>query len=230
MNLTVRSDRRHSLYENFARTNLERSMRKLIVAEQISLDGVIQSPGAPEEDPSGEFRLGGWVVPYADEAIGQDLQDLFSQPFELLLGRRTYDIWAAYWPRMRAGHAIADLFNSVPKHVATHRSDTLDWQNSHALKGDLADAIRALKRQNGANLLTHGSGDMVRQLLAAGLVDELWLLIYPVVLGRGKRLFGDNAQASAFTLAPSTSTPGGVMITRYVRGGAVRTGTFEEVG
>jgi dihydrofolate reductase len=204
-------------------------MRKLIVAEHISVDGVIQAPGGPEEDPSGEFRLGGWTVPYADEAIGQFLQDLFSQPFELLLGRRTYDIWAAYWPRVRAGHAIADLFNSVPKHVATHRSDTLDWQNSHALEGDLADAVRALKRQDGANLLTWGSGDMVSQLLAAGLVDELWVLIYPVVLGRGKRLFGDNAQPSAFTQAHSTSTPGGVLITRYVRSGEVRTGTFEEV-
>jgi dihydrofolate reductase len=204
-------------------------MRKLIVAEQISLDGVIQSPGGPQEDPSGNFRLGGWVVPYADEAIGQALQDLLSQPFELLLGRRTYDIFAAYWPRVQPGYAIADLFNSVPKHVATHRSDTLDWQNSHALEGDLADAIRALKHQDGVNLLTWGSGDMVRQLLATGLVDELRLLIYPVVLGRGKRLFGDNAQVLAFTLAHSNSTPGGVLITRYVRSGEVRTGTFEEV-
>ena len=208
-------------------------MRKLIVAAFISLDGVMQSPGGPKEDPSGEFRLGGWIVPYADEAIDQAVQDLFSQPFELLLGRRTYDIFAAYWPRVRAdsaSHAIADLFNSVPKHVATHRSDTLDWQNSHALEGDLAAAIRALKHQDdGVNLLTHGSGDMVRQLLAAGLVDELRLLIYPVVLGRGKRLFGDNAQVSAFTLAHSTSTPRGVLITRYVRSGEVRTGAFEEV-
>jgi len=208
-------------------------MRKLIVAAFISLDGVMQSPGGPQEDPSGEFRLGGWRVPYADEAIDQAVQDLFSQPFELLLGRRTYDIFAAYWPRVRAdsaSHAIADLFNSVPKHVATHRSDTLDWQNSHALEGDLATAIRALKHQDdGVNLVTHGSGDMVRQLLAAGLVDELRLLIYPVVLGRGKRLFGDNAHVSAFTLAHSTSTPRGVLITRYVRSGEVRTGAFEEV-
>ena len=204
-------------------------MRKLIVAEHISLDGVIQAPGGTEEDPSGDFRLGGWTVPYDDEAIGQAVQDLHSQPFELLLGRRTYDIWAAYWPRVQAGNAIADLFNSVPKHVATHRPDTLDWQNSHALKGDLADAIRALKRQDGANLLTWGSGDMMRQLLAAGLVEELRLLMYPVVLGRGKRLFDDNAQASAFTLANSTSAPSGVLITRYVRSGEVRTGTFEEI-
>lgn len=117
-------------------------MRKLIVAEHISLDGVIQSPGGPEEDPSGEFRLGGWIVPYADEAIGRELQDLFLQPFELLLGRRTYEIWAAYWPHVpvdSGARAIADLFNSVPKHVATHRPDTLDWQYSHALEGDLAN-------------------------------------------------------------------------------------------
>jgi len=168
----------------------------------------------------------------ADEAIGQDLQDLFSQPFELLLGRRTYEIFAAYWPRVPVdsdSRAIADLFNSVPKHVATHRSDTLDWQNSHALEGDLADAIRALKQQDGANLLTHGSGDMVRQLLAAGLVDELRLMIYPVVLGRGKHLFGNNAQPSAFTLAHSTSTPSGVLLTRYARSGEVRTGAFGDV-
>jgi dihydrofolate reductase len=209
------------------KTNLEKRMRKLIVAEHISLDGVIQAPGGPNEDPSDDFRLGGWIVPYADEASGQAVLNLFSQPFELLLGRRTYDIWAAYWPRGKAGNTIADVFNRVPKHVATHRSDKLDWQNSHALKGDLADAVRGLKRQDGANLMTWGSGDMLRQLLAAGLVDELRLLIYPVVLGHGKRLFGGNAQALAFTLAHSNSTPGGVLITRYVRSGEVRTGTFE---
>jgi dihydrofolate reductase len=204
-------------------------MRKLIVAEHLSLDGVVQSPGSPKEDPSGDFGLGGWTVPYADQAIGQAVQDMFSQPFELLLGRRTYDIWAAYWPHAGANSAnrgIADLFNRVPKHVATHRSDALDWHNSHALKGRLADAIRALKQQGDANLLTWGSADMVRQLLAAGLVDELRLMIYPVVLGRGKRLFGDDAQASAFTLSHSARTPGGVLINRYVRGGEVRTGTF----
>src|SRR5215475_3000205 len=146
----------------FTRTNLEKRMRKLIVAEQISLDGVIQSPGGPQEDPSGNFRLGGWVVPYADEAIGQALQGLLSQPFELLLGRRTYDIFAAYWPRVRPdspSHAIADLFNSVPKHVATHRSNGLDWQNSHALDGNPPAAIRTLSQHDGANLLTWGSAD-----------------------------------------------------------------------
>ena len=206
-------------------------MRTLIVAEFISLDGVIQGPGGPDEDLSGEFRFGGWQVPYDDEAIGHAIMDLYSQPFELLLGRHTYDIWAGYWPRIGAdspNHPIAGPFNSVRKYVATHRPDTLDWQNSHALEGDIANAVRALKRQDGGYLLTHGSGDMVRQLLAAGLVDELRLLIHPVVLGHGKRLFGDNAQPSAFTLAHSVITPSGVLITRYERGGEVRTGTYEE--
>ena len=204
-------------------------MRTLIVAEFISLDGVIQAPGGPEEDPKGEFHLGGWAAPYDDEAIGQSGQDLYSQPFDLLLGRRTYDIWAPYWPQVPAdspARGIADLFNSVRKLVATHRPESLDWQNSHALKGNITDAVAALKRQGGASLLTWGSGDMVRQLLAAGLVDELRLLIHPVVLGRGKRLFDDTAQPSAFTLAHSAITPGGVLITRYVRSGEVRTGLY----
>jgi dihydrofolate reductase len=205
-------------------------MRKLIVSEFISLDGAIQSPGSPTEDPSGEFRLGGWMVPYADDAIGQHVQDLLSQPFELLLGRCTYDIFAGYWPHVPSdshSRTIADCFNRVAKYVATHRASTLDWHNSHALQGDLADAIRALKRQHGAALLTFGSAHMVRQLLAAGLVDELCLLIYPVILGRGKRMFGDDAPASAFTLTHSMTTPSGVLITRYIRNGEVRTGTFE---
>jgi dihydrofolate reductase len=205
-------------------------MRKLTVAAFMSLDGVMQAPGGPEEDTSGEFRLGGWIVPYADNVSGQAIQDLFAKPFELLLGRRTYDIFAAYWPHRLAdskSHVIADLFNSVPKHVATHHPETLDWHNSHALQGNLADAIRALKHEDGADLLTQGSGDLVRQLLAAGLVDELRLMIFPVVLGHGKRLFDDTAQALAFTLAHSISTPGGVLIARYVSQGEVRTGTFE---
>lgn len=203
-------------------------MRKLIVAEHVSLDGVIQAPGGPTEDPSGGFRRGGWIVPYADDGIGKALQELLSQPFELLLGRRTYDIWASYWPRVQAGHAVADLFNSVPKHVATHRPDSLGWRNSHALTGELADAVGTLKRENGANLLTWGSSDILSQLLAAGLVDEFQLLTYPVILGCGKRLFGRGARPAAFTLAGSSYTHGGVIITRYVRSAKVQTGTFQD--
>lgn len=207
-------------------------MRTLTVAAFVSLDGVMQAPGGPEEDSSSGFRFGGWIVPYADKTTGQAVMDLFSQPFELLLGRRTYDIFAAYWPNIQADsthHTIADLFNAVPKHVATHHADSLAWHNSHALKGNLVDAINALKRQDGPQLLTQGSGDLVRQLLAAGLVDELRLMIHPILLGRGKRLFDDNAQASAFTLVNLISSPGGVLIARYIRSGEVRTGSFEGV-
>ncbi len=206
-------------------------MRKLIVAEHLSLDGVMQAPGGPEEDRSGDFHLGGWTATYGDERIGRALQELFAQPFELLLGRRTYDIFAAYWPHVgpdSPGHAIADVFNGVAKHVATHRPDSLEWRNSHALEGDLAGAVRALKERDGADLMTWGSGETVRQLLAAGVVDVLWLLVYPVVLGRGKRLFGDDALPSAFSLAHSDRTPGGVLIARYTRSGEVRTGTVGE--
>lgn len=206
-------------------------MRKLIVSLFTSLDGVVQAPGGPNEDPAGGFRLGGWTVPYADDIIGRHVSDLMAAPFELLLGRRTYDIFAGYWPHVPAGsgsRALADRLNSAPKHVVTHRPEGLPWQGSRALSGDLAEAIRALKRQGGADLLTFGSGDMVRQLLAADLVDDLSLLVYPVMLGAGKRVFGDDAQARAFTLERADATPGGVLVSRYRRGGEVRTGSFED--
>ncbi len=202
-------------------------MRRLVASLFISLDGVIQGPGGPEEDPSGDFRLGGWVAPYADPLIGENLQDLMSDPFELLLGRRTYDIFASYWPHVPEGvpsHALAERFNRVRKHVATHRPDGLDWGNSAALPGDLAMAVRHLKQQAGDYLLTFGSGDMIRQLIAAGLVDELRLQVYPIVLGRGRRLFGTDEPAWAFTLADSARTQGGVLVNRYMRAGEVQTG------
>lgn len=203
-------------------------MRKLIVAEHISLDGVIQAPGGPDEDPSSGFNLGGWSVPYGDPAIGDALTKLFEQPFELLLGRNTYDIWAPYWPNVKPGNPIGDRFNAVTKHVATHQPDTLDWHPSNALTGDIAESVRALKSTDGPDLMTWGSGDLLHQLLAAGLIDELWLLVYPVVLGSGKRLFNDQAQPSAFTVTHSSSTPAGVLINRYQQSGEPRTGSFTE--
>ncbi|RYZ43001.1 MAG: dihydrofolate reductase [Myxococcaceae bacterium] len=204
-------------------------MRKLSVAAFISLDGVVQAPGGPEEDPSGGFAHGGWVVPYADGS-GEVMGGAFSRPFELLLGRRTYDIFASYWPRVQKGswnQGLADLLNGATKHVATHHPETLGWRNSRALGPDIAGAVRELKRGDGPDLLTQGSSDLVRQLLATGLVDELRLLVYPVLLGRGKRLFDDHAQASAFRLEESKTTATGVLINRYVREGAVRTGSFQ---
>lgn len=204
-------------------------MRKLIVPAFISLDGVIQAPGGPQEDTSGGFAYGGWVWPYADES-DEIMGGVFEGPFELLLGRRTYDIFASYWPHVAedAPHrGIADLFNGTTKHVATHHPDTLEWRNSHALGTDVATAVRELKRGDGPSLVTQGSSDLVHQLLATDLVDELRLLVYPIPLGRGKRLFDDRAQASAFRLEASKATSSGVLVNRYIREGEVRTGSFE---
>lgn len=200
-------------------------MRKLIVAAMVSLDGVMQAPGGPQEDPSGGFAHGGWVWPYDDgsDAMG----GVFRQPFDLVLGRRTYDIFAGYWPHVTedAPHrSIADLFNGATKHVATHHPETLAWQNSRALGPDVTAAVHALKQGNGPDLLTQGSTDVLHQLLATDLVDELRLLVYPVLLGRGKRLFDDRAKAAAFRLETSQTTSTGVLVTRYARAGAVRTG------
>jgi dihydrofolate reductase len=202
-------------------------MRKLTVAAMTSLDGVIQAPGGPEEDTRDGFAYGGWAWPYADPGV-EVMGGAFKRPFELLLGRRTYDIFAAYWPHVTKGaphQHIADLFNGTTKHVATHHPETLAWQNSHALGADIAAAVRALKRGDGPDLITQGSSDLVHQLLATDLVDELRLLVYPVLLGRGKRLFDDRTQASAFRLEASQTASTGVLVTRYVRDGEVRTGT-----
>lgn len=201
-------------------------MRKLIVAAMTSLDGVVQAPGGPEEDASGQFRHGGWVWPHADPAE-KPMGGALEHPFELVLGRRTYDIFAGYWPQVRsdAPHGwIADRFNGTTKHVATHRPGTMDWANSRPLGTDVVAALRALKAEDGPDLLTQGSAELVRQLLATDVVDELRLLVYPVLLGHGKRLFGDGIQASAFRLEACRTSSTGVLITRYVRDGAVRTG------
>ncbi len=204
-------------------------MRSLIVAAMISLDGVMQAPGGPEEDTGGGFLHGGWVWPHMredDDTMG----GVFSRPYDLVLGRRTYDIFAAYWPHMPGDGShgnIADGFNAAAKHVATHRPDTLDWRNSRALGEDVIAALRELKRGDGPDLVTQGSGDLVHQLLASDLVDELRLLVFPVLLGRGKRLFDDRAQPSAFRLASSQTSAAGVLTTHYLRDGDVRTGTHE---
>jgi dihydrofolate reductase len=204
-------------------------MRKLIVAEYLSLDGVMQAPGGPEEDPSGEFKLGGWEAVYDEEANGPFLAELFKQKYELLLGRRTYDIWAGYWPTVKSetpgAGPIADHFNKTAKHVATHQPKTLSWKNSHALTGDIPAAVRALLKTDGPDLHTWGSANLIQQLLAAGLVDEMWLMIYPIVLGKGKRLFDGTSAPSSFKLTHGVVTKSGILLTRYARAGAVRTGT-----
>ncbi len=206
-------------------------MRKIVVAAFVSLDGVMQAPGGPKEDPSGGFELGGWVAGYFDEVLGQSMGELFSTPYELLLGRKTYDIFAAHWPRItepsQPDYAIAEQFNRITKHVATHRPESLAWKNSRALGADPVAALRALKREDGPRLLTQGSSVLLQTLFANDLVDELRVLTFPIVLGKGKRLFDGGAAPAGFRLTGSKTTPSGVVIASYARAGEVKRGSFE---
>jgi len=199
-------------------------MRKLIVGMMTSLDGVVQAPGGPEEDPTGGFQYGGWVFPHWDEVGGQVMAESFARPFDLLLGRKTYEIFAAHWPYQEG--EIADPFNAATKYVATSSSEPLTWAKSARLEGDLMDAVARLKEGDGPDLLTQGSATLVRSLLAAGLVDELFLLVFPVLLGNGKKWVGEDAKAGEWSLADSRTSTTGVIMSRYRPRGPVRTGSF----
>ncbi|AID31921.1 dihydrofolate reductase [Mesorhizobium sp. USDA 4775] len=199
-------------------------MRKIIAATFVSLDGVMQAPGGPEEDPVGGFKFGGWTFHYFDEVGGAAMDELFSKPFALLLGRRTYDIFNAYWPYQK--DPIADAFNPATKYVATHRPDTLTWQNTQWLGEDIVAALRRLSKQDGPDLLIQGSADLIQTLLANGLIDEIRLMIFPLLLGKGKRLFGDGAMPAAFKLVKSQTSSTGVIIATYERSGEIEVGSF----
>jgi dihydrofolate reductase len=201
-------------------------MRKLIAAMMTSLDGVVQAPGGPEEDPAGGFKFGGWVFPHWDEAGGQAWREPFARPFDLLLGRKTYEIFAAYWPCQQG--EIADPFNAATKYVATSSIEPLAWQGSVRLEGDAMGAVARLKEGDGPDLLTQGSAMLVRSLLAAGLVDELFLSVFPVLLGTGKRWFGEDAKPGEWTMVDSLASATGVVISRYRPKGPVRTGSFAQ--
>lgn len=199
-------------------------MRKITAATFVSLDGVMQAPGGPEEDPVGGFKFGGWTFHYFDEVGGAAMGELFSKPFALLLGRRTYDIFAAYWPYQN--DPIADAFNPATKYVATHRPDTLTWQNTQSLGPDIVATVRRLKQENGPDLLIQGSGNLIQTLLANGLIDEIRLMIFPLLLGKGKRLFGDAAMPAAFKLVKSQTSSTGVIMATYERAGEIEVGSF----
>ncbi len=199
-------------------------MRKIVAGVYQSLDGVIQAPGGPTEDPTGGFAHGGWVAPVSDEAMDAALADVFATPYDLLLGRRTYDIFAGYWPHVSADNPVGQGFGKAAKYVLTRGNGPLDWQNSHRL-GDI-DAVRALKEGDGPDLFIWGSATLYPQLFAAQLLDRLLLLTFPVVLGAGKRLFGPGTPAFGMTLISGTVTSSGVVIASYAPSGAVPTGTF----
>jgi dihydrofolate reductase len=201
-------------------------MRKINASTFISLDGVMQAPGGPEEDPTEKFKFGGWTVPYWDDASGAIMGEIFSKPYELLLGRKTYDIFAAYWPQHN-DNPIGEQFNAVTKYVATSAPDTLTWHNSKPLGSDVVASLRELKKQDGPDLLIQGSSVLAHSLLASDLIDKLTLLVYPVILGHGKRLFDDAALPSSFRLASSKTSSTGVVMSTYERAGDVKTGTFE---
>ena len=203
-------------------------MRKIIVGAFVSLDGVMQAPGGPEEDPIGGFRFGGWVAPFFDEKMGESVGETFAKPFDLLLGRKTYDIFAAHWPYAGADDPIGPLFDRIDKFVATRNpAFAPTWQNSHVLGPDAVAAVRALKAGEGPDLLTQGSTEFLRALFENDLVDEIHVSIFPVILGKGKRLFADASFPRALTLISSKTSDTGVTMNKYARAGEVATGSFE---
>ncbi|RUT31390.1 dihydrofolate reductase [Arsenicitalea aurantiaca] len=202
-------------------------MRRIKVGAFVSLDGVMQAPGGPDEDRSGGFGFGGWTAPLFDETVGNAIDEMMGEPFSLLLGRKTYDIFSAHWPLMPADDPIARLFNRIDKHVASRNPALrLDWANSHPLGQDVVGALRALKASPGPDLLTQGSTELLATLMTTDLVDEITMLVFPVVLGRGKRLFAADAMPGEWALVSSTTAPSGVACNRYRRVGPIRTGSF----
>lgn len=198
-------------------------MRKIVVNEHISLDGVIQAPGGPEEDTSGGFVHGGWIVPYSDDVLGTVLRRQMNLPFDLLVGRTTFEIWEPYWPHQ--GDAWPGV-NVATKYVASNTRTSSNWQPSVFLSINIAEEIAKIKHQPGPDLHVWGSSTLLQTLIKLDLVDAFWLMIYPITLGAGKRLFADGTIPAAFKVTESHVSPTGVIIVNYARAGAVTTGRF----
>jgi dihydrofolate reductase len=199
------------------------AMRKIIVLTFVSLDGVMQAPGGPQEDTDSGFKYGGWVVPHFDDRLGAIMNEQMTMPLDLLLGRRTYEIFASYWPEHESEWPG---INSAIKYVVSDtRKDSL-WDNTVFIKGSIVEEIQRLKQQDGPDLQVHGSSQLLQTLFRHDLVDELWLKIFPLTLGSGKRLFGDGTIPAAFRLKHSESTPNGVIVASYERAAEVETGLF----
>ena len=202
------------------------TMRKLVVLSFISLDGVMQAPGGPDEDTSDGFMYGGWTWPLSDDFSGDLLMDQMNHDFELLLGRKTYDIFASYWPSASDENPIAVKFNKTKKYVLSRTLKKAEWNNSVIISTNVPEEIRKLKNTDGPELQVHGSGNMIQTLLKNDLVDELWLKIFPVLLGSGKKLFEEGIVAGSYTLTDCKSTATGVIFANYKRAGEVKTGSF----
>lgn len=200
-------------------------MRKIVVLMMVSLDGVMQSPSEPEEDTSLGFNYGGWAVPYMDESLGNVIDEEMSVPFDMLLGRKTYGIFAPYWPKQTG--TIADSFNKAKKYVVSDTTVDLTWKESLIRSDDVVANIKALKEEDGPMLQVWGSGKLVQTLLKNGLVDELQLRIFPVTIGTGQRLFEEGTIPAAFELVESKALPSGVIIANYKRSGEFKTGSLK---
>ena len=205
-------------------------MRTLVVTTFLTVDGVMQAPGGPGEDPSGGFEYEGWLVPHADEDMGNQMAEWFSHAQDFLLGRTTYDIFYGYWPHVPTADdpddTIAYALNHKTKYVASRTLDHVDWDTAQLIEGDVVDAVRALKEQDGGELQVHGSAGLIQTLLHHDLVDELRLIVFPVVVGQGKRLFGEGTVPAGLRLLSSSTTSTGALIAAYERVGDVQTGTF----
>lgn len=202
-------------------------MRKIRIIEHISLDGVIQAPGGPDEDRDGDFEHGGWIVPHSDPAVGKAIHAAHGKAFDLLLGRRTYDIWSGYWPKI-VNNPMADSLNAATKYVATRKPDSLGWGPVEDLGADITEGVRGVKSKEGPDLIVWGSSTLMPVLLEQGLVDEVLLLIYPVLLGRGKRFFLDSAHPRELALVSTKAASSGVLMNTYRPAGSLRTGSFTE--
>src|SRR3989440_4923981 len=199
-------------------------MRRLIVLSFITLDGIMQAPGGPEEDPSDDFKYGGWSVGYFDDFLGNVMSEQMGHPFDLLLSRKTFDIFASYWPQVKDETGLA--INRAKKYVVSHRPVSLDWKTTVPIDGDVVAKIKQLKKEDGPELQVHGSGNLIQTLLKHDLVDELWLKTFPVTLGAGKRLFAEGTMPAGFALRESKISPSGVVVSSYARAGEVKLGTF----
>ena len=198
-------------------------MRKIIVLTFLTLDGVMQAPGGPGEDDSGGCTYGGWTVPYFDEFLGTVMTEQMSKPFDLLLGRKTFELFASYWPYHEdEGSGI----NNATKYVVSKTLTTHEWEKSVFLKGNVVDELKKLKQHDGPDLQVHGSWNLLQSLLEHDVVDEFWLKIFPVTLGMGKRLFDTGTFPASYTLVESQTSPLGVIIATFKRAGEVKTGSF----
>lgn len=200
-------------------------MRKLIVLSFVTLDGVMQAPGGPEEDTSGGFKYGGWTVGYWDDFMGKVMDKQMAQPFDMLLGRKTYEIFAAYWPNSEQ-QPLADKLNKAKKYVVSTTLSKVDWNNSTLITTDIVNEIKKLKKQDGPEIQVHGSSNLIQTLLENDLIDEFRLKIFPVTVGTGKRLFGDGTIPASFKLLESKTSTTGVIAATYTRDGEIKTGSF----